>query len=93
MVQGKNWTLHRKVRQKEIAEEPSRLDEKEGLIGKQDLRREKTEDHILWTDPPGRRIRTVTELSNTPSTGHYNVKKASSIHTTVIATSTSQERT
>ena len=47
--------------------EPSIPDEKGGPIGSQDGCRENTEDHIVWTDPRGKRIRTVEEQYNMPS--------------------------
>ena len=46
----------------------------DGPIGSQHPRK-KTEHPITGTDPPGRRIRTVKESSNTESSGHRIVKK------------------
>ena len=51
--------------------------EKDGPIRIQYCRREKTDDRIIWTDPPGQRIGTVEEQSNTPSTVIATLKLAS----------------
>ena len=61
--------------QSKITTEASRPDEKDVPMGSgQDGCTEKTEHHILWTDPLGRQISTVKESSNTPSSGHNKVK-------------------